>query len=134
MILINQEEKDEVLKYFPNTKFYRTCKQKSKKHRYYMPELKDQLRFLSGIDKTQEDRGAGKSYIVIPGCKYINYSAVKAFEALLLNNIDVYSGKIGSPTNGYEILDETKVLRSIPVKKWCEYELQLVRKMYGAVL
>ncbi len=99
-----------------------------------MPELKDQLRFLSGIDKTQENRSTGETYVIIPGCKYINYDAVKAFEILLLNNIDVYSGKIGSPANGYEILDEMKVAKSVAVKRWCEYELRLVRKMYGAVL
>lgn len=60
MIQINKEEKDTILKKYPDVGIVRTVKQKSKRHRYYMEERKDamyELRCLRGEIR----RGAGNT-------------------------------------------------------------------------
>lgn len=128
-------EKDLVLEHFPNTRFVRTCKSKSKRHHYYMAEEKDQLRFLSGIDKTQKDFKTGLVNVIVRGCKLtFNVGAIRAYEKLLLNNIKYYSGEIGGMNNAGELLGEEQINKSLGLKQFCGYELSQVRKIYKEIL
>lgn len=40
MVLVNKEEKEAILKSCPRARFFRTVKQKSKRHHYYVEESK----------------------------------------------------------------------------------------------
>lgn len=46
MLSINQEEKEYVIKKFPDLHIYRTVKQKTRRHKYYMEERRDAVRCL----------------------------------------------------------------------------------------
>ena len=52
MILITKHEAESVRRKFPEAEIVRTCMQKSKRHKYYMPE---RLSFLRIIKKTNKD-------------------------------------------------------------------------------
>lgn len=47
MILITKDECIKVRKRYPRVQITRTCIQKSKRHRYYMPESPELLRVIS---------------------------------------------------------------------------------------
>ena len=49
MVLITKEEKDQILKQYPNINIVRTVKQKSGRHRYYMEEAKGAMAMLDRI-------------------------------------------------------------------------------------
>ena len=49
MILINKNEKEAVLKRFPDMRIARTSKQKSRRHRYYMEERPAAMRLLRSL-------------------------------------------------------------------------------------
>ena len=49
MVLITKEEKDLILKQYPNINIVRTVKQKSGRHRYYMEEAKGAMALLDRI-------------------------------------------------------------------------------------
>ena len=58
MILISRDEKQAVLEKFPNVHIVRTCKQRSKRHRYYMVEEPGPMRIIKQmrgewVDKTR---------------------------------------------------------------------------------
>lgn len=46
MVAISKQEKEAIVKRFPNVHIVRTMKQKSKRHRYYCEESKGVMRFL----------------------------------------------------------------------------------------
>lgn len=46
MIAISKQEKEAIVKRFPNVHIVRTMKQKSKRHRYYCEESKGVMRYL----------------------------------------------------------------------------------------
>lgn len=46
MVLINKEESIAIREKYPEVCIARTCKQKSKRHRYYVEEAKRVLKFL----------------------------------------------------------------------------------------
>lgn len=52
MILISKEEAVMVRKKYPNASIVRTCRQKSNRHKYYMPE---KFVYLKIIRKTNRD-------------------------------------------------------------------------------
>lgn len=131
IIRVNKQEKEAVLKWFPKTNFIRTMRQKSKRHNYYMTAEKDQLRFLSGFNKTYKKNN--EIHIIIPGSAEVNMDAVKEFEKLLLNNIQYYGGEIGGGAVG-DVLSEEEVIRSNGIKRHCQFELTQLRKKYGTVL
>lgn len=54
MIAISKQEKEAIVKRFPNVHIVRTMKQKSKRHRYYCEESKGVMRYL------EEARGRSK--------------------------------------------------------------------------
>ena len=54
MIAISKQEKEAIVKRFPNFHIVRTMKQKSKRHRYYCEESKGVMRYL------EETRGRSK--------------------------------------------------------------------------
>lgn len=61
MILISRDEKQAVLEKFPNVHIVRTCKQRSKRHRYYMVEEPGPMRIIKQmrgewVDKTRRPR------------------------------------------------------------------------------
>lgn len=67
MIKITKSESEAVRKVFPRVEIVRTCIQKSKRHRYYLPEAEKYLRLIVGsnaeaaaicatIDKERERR------------------------------------------------------------------------------
>ena len=132
--MVNKLEKEVLLKYFPNTRFTRTCRGKSSKHHYYMVEEKDQLRFLSGLGKTQKNYTTGNIDIIIPGFQLANVDAVKALENLLENNIMYYSGILGGMSNEGLPLDEFAVSKSEGFKNFCKHELSELRKKHKAIL
>ena len=49
MIAISKQEKEAIVKRFPNVHIVRTMKQKSKRHRYYCEESKGVMRYLEEI-------------------------------------------------------------------------------------
>lgn len=49
MIAITKEEKDAILKLYPNTHIVRTMKQRSKRHRYYCVEDRGVMRLLKKL-------------------------------------------------------------------------------------
>lgn len=49
MIVITKQEKEDIVKRFPNIHIVRTMKQKSKRHRYYCEESKGVLRYLDEV-------------------------------------------------------------------------------------
>lgn len=51
MIAISKQEKEAIVKRFPNVHIVRTMKQKSKRHRYYCEEPKGVIRFLEETRK-----------------------------------------------------------------------------------
>lgn len=67
MISITKSESVKVREAFPNAEIVRTCIQKSKRHRYYLPELERYLRVIADtnseaayicrrIDKSREHK------------------------------------------------------------------------------
>lgn len=67
MILITKPESERVRQAYPNATIVRTCIQKSKRHRYYLPESEKYLRLIvdsnnkaaeicQQIDKNRERR------------------------------------------------------------------------------
>lgn len=46
MVLISKEEKEAMVARFPHVLVVRTCKQKSKRHRYYMEESRAAMNYL----------------------------------------------------------------------------------------
>lgn len=99
-----------------------------------MVEEKDQLRFLSGMPKTQKDFASDTIIIIVPGSPIINDYAIKAFESLLINNIKYYNGDIGGMTNNGELLTEAQIGKSQGMRKFCEFELGQLRKRYKNIL
>ena len=57
MILISRDEKHAVLEKFPNVHIVRTCKQRSKRHRYYMVEEAGPMRLIVGANGRQWHEG-----------------------------------------------------------------------------
>ena len=55
LILINKDECTKIRNEYPNAYIVRTCKQKSKRHRYYCPEITSYLRLIT--DTNLEARG-----------------------------------------------------------------------------
>lgn len=49
MIAISKQEKDVIVKRFPNVHIVRTMKQKSKRHRYYCEESRGVMRYLNEV-------------------------------------------------------------------------------------
>lgn len=60
MILISREEKYEVQEKFPNVHIVRTCKQKSKRHRYYMVEEPGPMRLIRKLRGLPEEKPRNK--------------------------------------------------------------------------
>lgn len=61
MILISREEKEVVLEKYPGAHIVRTCRQKSKRHRYYMVEDPGPMRVIKQlrgefVDKPRNQR------------------------------------------------------------------------------
>lgn len=52
MILVNKEEAMAIRERFPDTSVYRTCKQKSRRHRYYAAEELGILKLVARMRKT----------------------------------------------------------------------------------
>lgn len=50
MILITKDEAEQVRKLYPDAEIVRTCKQKSKRHKYYLPECRPYLRIIQGTN------------------------------------------------------------------------------------
>lgn len=46
IVAITLAEKDLLMKVFPDLEFVRTCRQKSKRHNYYITERRDVMRVL----------------------------------------------------------------------------------------
>lgn len=55
MILISRDEKQAVLEKFPNVHIVRTCKQRSKRHRYYMVEESGPMRLIRKMRGLQDE-------------------------------------------------------------------------------
>lgn len=53
MILISRDEKDKLVAAIPDLEYVRTCKQNSKRGKYYTPEYAKTLKLLSKIRKGQ---------------------------------------------------------------------------------
>ena len=51
MILITKEGRDAVKERFPYVQVFRTCKKKSKRHRYYMVEDRKAMAYLRAFNK-----------------------------------------------------------------------------------
>ena len=49
MIAISKQEKDVIVKRFPNVHIVRTMKQKSKRHRYYCEESRGVMRYPNEV-------------------------------------------------------------------------------------
>lgn len=49
MIAISKDEKDAILKRFPDVHIVRTMKQKSKRHHYYCEELRPVMNYLNKL-------------------------------------------------------------------------------------
>lgn len=60
MILISRDEKQAVLEKFPNVHIVRTCKQRSKRHRYYMVEESGPMRLIRKMRGLPEDKPKNK--------------------------------------------------------------------------
>ena len=56
MILISRDEKQAVLEKFPNVHIVRTCKQRSKRHRYYMVEEPGPMRLIRKMRGLPDDK------------------------------------------------------------------------------
>lgn len=56
MILISREEKQAVLEKYPEVHIVRTCKQRSKRHRYYMVEDPGPMRVIKQMRGEWIDR------------------------------------------------------------------------------
>lgn len=59
MIAISKQEKEAIVKRFPNVHIVRTMKQKSKRHRYYCEESRGVISYLDetrGLNKRGEKR------------------------------------------------------------------------------
>ena len=52
MILIDKPESQKIRAAFPHAEIVRTCVQKSKRHRYYLPEVEKYLRLI--VDSNRE--------------------------------------------------------------------------------
>lgn len=55
MVAINKEEKETILKMYPNIHIVRTMKQKSKRHRYYCEENRGAMALLRSLREHKED-------------------------------------------------------------------------------
>ncbi len=99
-----------------------------------MAELKDQLRFLCGFPKTIKNKDTGEPEVVVPGSEMINDAAVRAFDALLRNNIKFFSGEIGDMANGAEVLSSDMVMKMYPTRAWCQAELETLWKRHRNIL
>lgn len=55
MVAINKEEKETILKMYPNIHIVRTMKQKSKRHRYYCEENRGAMALLRSLREPQRD-------------------------------------------------------------------------------
>lgn len=67
MILITKQESETVRKHYPQAEIVRTCIQKSKRHKYYMPERFGYLRLIQNTNAEAarilaENRRASFSY------------------------------------------------------------------------
>lgn len=68
MVLITKDEKEQIIKQYPNTCIVRTVRQKSKRHRYYCEESRNAMKLLRkirGLEDTRDNkknryRGNGK--------------------------------------------------------------------------
>lgn len=60
MILISLDEKQAVLEKYPNVHIVRTCKQKSKRHRYYMVEEAGPVRLIRKMRGLPDEKPRGK--------------------------------------------------------------------------
>lgn len=56
MILISRDEKLAVQERFPNIHVVRTCKQKSKRHRYYMVEEPGAMRMIKKMRGIEDEK------------------------------------------------------------------------------
>lgn len=62
MVAINKAEKEAIIERFPNARIVRTMKHRSKRHRYYVEESRNVMRFLNqirGLSGKNEFKGGG---------------------------------------------------------------------------
>ena len=55
MIAISKEEKEIILKMYPNVHIVRTAKQRSKRHRYYCEENRGAMALLKSLRESSRD-------------------------------------------------------------------------------
>lgn len=55
MIAISKEEKEIILKMYPNVHIVRTAKQRSKRHRYYCEENRGVMALLKSLRESSRD-------------------------------------------------------------------------------
>lgn len=60
MVMINKQEKDAILKLYPDTPMVRTMRQDSKRHHYYCVETKGVRDLLRTMRRSGEFHGAPK--------------------------------------------------------------------------
>lgn len=132
IIRLTKKEKEKVSKYFPHTKFYRSVKSKSNRGAYYMTAMHDQLRYLSGLDKTITTNRNGRKVkeVIVRGIEVPNMDAVLNYIELLKHEIKYFTGEIGGGRYG-EILTSEEVKNYHGRKNYNISTLKLLRDRYG---